>query len=252
MRRPCGSQTLRGPPTASDLRSRGPAGVRTCSPSDLMEDSADGDCTWRLSLSSTGESADGLRARDSEGPTIDQHLWLRCPRSGLMVLTKLQPTWQTNQWLAECDSCAQLHRVLFASSRDAPQLFESLQSTRLTTSDLNAFVTRSSRVFIFVALCEDEHAHVEELRRSWAPTLISMDIDTVSDTPLWGDSWVGLDLPSEVLAEVRAWQQELPATGDRSKARKEWVRWGLAILEGLTAIRPEVTFEGGSWTQGSS
>jgi hypothetical protein len=108
--------------------------------------------------------------------------------------------------------------------------------------DLRPFVSSASLNTVVIALRDIDYGQMEWLRREWAPHHVSMVVDDVEDVPLWGDGWTGLDLPGDVLDDLREWQRAGPSAAD-SQARQAWAEWREALLEVLRLMYPEVVFE---------
>ena len=169
-------------------------------------------------------------------------LIFECRRARTMATAELEPTCGVGRWFAGCSACGKLHRALVKIEADAQPLFVGPGTSELLTMDLRPFVSSSSLNTVVIALGDVDFGQMEWLRREWAPQHVSMVVDDVSDVPLWGDGWTGLDLPSDVLDELREWQRAEPSAAD-PQARHAWADWREALLQALRLMYPDVVFE---------
>jgi|GEM_PF-5991351 len=161
-------------------------------------------------------------------------LVLTCPRTGDASLLGDTATLDPNTWSGECQHCRQWHKVFIEVDPDAADMIGT------STNDLRGRVIPSDRSDIVIRLSTRDAEAFEELRQSWAPVdfYVLADPDSV-DVPLWGDEWEVLEIPEDLLSDLRAWNEQ---ARNRLLDGPAWWQEGQTLVERLASLYPGIAF----------
>lgn len=173
---------------------------------------------------------------------LDDPVKLSCPVTGREFSTELIASWRAGTWFAPCRECDSRHRLVASEVEGAPRLFESPRDSKLVDSDLRSYIVEHTNIiFIVIGVLPEDYRQFESYRVAWRTESLMLYVDgTIQDVPLWGGQWESLDIPADIVDELRQWQLVAPPLADPDYP--SWKECGRLLLRELARMYPEIDF----------